>query len=212
MHLMEPFDLWDRYIDSRFKQEAPQGHPGDHPRLGYVSLPGRENFNPEAINWFEPLKAHMEPQTAAYAFAVERSWDSISQLQAMDAEGVDISINYPTRALTVLGTDSTEQIGERGLEPKFAAAIARAYNDWLFDFCSADPKRLLAAALIAPHDPSLRWTRPAGPSRSWDSRRSFLAPASSTSDPGIIRPTTPSGPSAKGWTCRSCFTEPDRTV
>jgi hypothetical protein len=84
MHLMEPFDLWDRYIDSRFKQDAPQGHPGDHPRLGYVSLPGKENFNPEAINWFGPLKAHMEPQTAAYAFAVERGWDSISQLQAMD--------------------------------------------------------------------------------------------------------------------------------
>jgi hypothetical protein len=65
MHLMEPFDLWDRYIDSRFKQEAPQGHPGDHFRLGYVSLPGRDNFNPEAINWFEPLKAHMAPRTAA---------------------------------------------------------------------------------------------------------------------------------------------------
>lgn len=95
MHLMEPFDLWDRYIASRFKQGAPQGHPGDHPRLGYVSLPGKENFNPEAINWFEPLKAHMEPQTSAYAFAVEHNWDSASQLQAMNREGVDVSINYP---------------------------------------------------------------------------------------------------------------------
>ena len=38
---------------------------------------------------------------------------------------------YPSRGLFVLGIDSVEQIGSDGLEPEFATAIARAYNDWL---------------------------------------------------------------------------------
>ncbi|HEX2173941.1 MAG TPA: amidohydrolase family protein, partial [Dehalococcoidia bacterium] len=41
------------------------------------------------------------------------------------------------------------------LEAPVAAAIARGYNDWLAEFCSADPSRLYGAALISLHDPKL---------------------------------------------------------
>jgi predicted TIM-barrel fold metal-dependent hydrolase len=34
----------------------------------------------------------------------------------------------------------------------FAAAMARAYNDWMYDFCKKDPSRLIAAAMISPFD------------------------------------------------------------
>jgi uncharacterized protein len=37
-------------------------------------------------------------------------------------------------------------------EPRFAAAIARAYNDWMFDFCRADATRLLGAGMISVFD------------------------------------------------------------
>jgi predicted TIM-barrel fold metal-dependent hydrolase len=70
----------------------------------------------------------------------------------MDREGVDLAVLFPTRGLFVLGLDSSEQIGADGLEPPFAAAIARAYNDWLHDFCKAAPDRLFGAAMVAPHD------------------------------------------------------------
>jgi predicted TIM-barrel fold metal-dependent hydrolase len=30
--------------------------------------------------------------------------------------------------------------------------VARAYNDWLHDFCEEDPSRLFGAGLLAPHD------------------------------------------------------------
>lgn len=69
----------------------------------------------------------------------------------MDREGVDLTVLFPTRGLFVLGLDSSEQIGADGLEPDFAAAIARAYNDWLNDFRQAAPDRLHAAAMVAPH-------------------------------------------------------------
>ncbi len=58
----------------------------------------------------------------------------------------------PSRGLFVLGLDSQQVVGVDGLEPDFAAAIARAYNDWLRDFCAHAPERMLGAGMVAPHD------------------------------------------------------------
>src|SRR6266446_10228752 len=38
------------------------------------------------------------------------------------------------------------------LAPDYAAALARAYNDWAADYCKTDPTRLKFAAQIAMHD------------------------------------------------------------
>ncbi|MGO9061093.1 MAG: amidohydrolase family protein [Candidatus Binataceae bacterium] len=152
MHLTEPADLWQRYIDPVFKEIAPIGLSGGT-RLDGVSLPGNRHFlRPPVGKWFKALKAHMEPNNAGYQFAIDRGWDGVSQLTAMDQEGIDVAILYPTRGLYVLGLDSQETIGAAGLDPVFAAAIARAYNDWLYNFCAPDRKRLVAAAMIAPHN------------------------------------------------------------
>src|SRR5207249_10227592 len=52
-------------------------------------------------------------------------------------EGLDAAVMFPSRGLNVLvGTDG----GARVSDSRFAAAIARAYNDWLYDFCQADRK------------------------------------------------------------------------
>jgi predicted TIM-barrel fold metal-dependent hydrolase len=37
------------------------------------------------------------------------------------------------------------------MDAEFAASIARAYNDWLYDFCQKDPKRLIGAGMISPY-------------------------------------------------------------
>jgi predicted TIM-barrel fold metal-dependent hydrolase len=91
-------------------------------------------------------------QEAAYGEAEARGWDAQAQLDAMDREGVDLTVLFPTRGLFTLGLDSTDQIGADGLEPEFATAIARAYNDWLHDYCQLAPDRLYGAAMVAPHD------------------------------------------------------------
>jgi predicted TIM-barrel fold metal-dependent hydrolase len=92
-------------------------------------------------------------QDKTYADAERRGWDATSQVNAMDAEGLDLAVLFPSRGLFVLGLDSPQVVGVDGLEPDFAAAIARAYNDWLKDFCDEHPKRLLGAGMVAPHDP-----------------------------------------------------------
>src|SRR5439155_17044882 len=65
---------------------------------------------------------------------------------AMDKEGLDVAVLFPPRGVCVLGID--------GLDPDFAAVIARSYNDWLHDFAGTAPERMYGVAMVAPHDVS----------------------------------------------------------
>jgi uncharacterized protein len=60
----------------------------------------------------------------------------------MAEEGIDLAILYPSRGLNVLSIPE--------LDREFAAALARAYNDWLYEFCQADPSKLVGAGMISP--------------------------------------------------------------
>src|SRR5207247_556351 len=64
-------------------------------------------------------------------------------LTAMDIEGVDVAVMYGTRGRQILMHDD--------LAPDYAAALARAYNNWAHDYCKSQPKRLKFAAQVAMH-------------------------------------------------------------
>jgi predicted TIM-barrel fold metal-dependent hydrolase len=138
LHVVEPPDLWERYIDAPFKNRAPRG-------IGVWVVEVEGKLMPGGV-------AHAGTATSASArrdrerFRTinERGWSPEAQLDAMDAEGIDVGVMYPTRGLFVQSID--------GMEPKLAAAIARAYNDWLYDFCATNPQRLVGAGMISPFD------------------------------------------------------------
>lgn len=70
--------------------------------------------------------------------------DPLARLKDMDAEGIDAAILFGTQiALTVNGLMSKE----------LSAVLCHACNDWLMEYCSADPKRLLGVGLIPCQDP-----------------------------------------------------------
>ena len=151
MHVMEPPDLWERYIAAEWRHAAPIGlselHRDMRVRVKDHSLTRMGRAKPnfaETVGWKPGSDEALAPSES-------RLWDPASQLAAMDEEGVDVAVLFPSRGLFVLGLDSTEHVGADGLEPGLAAAIARAYNDWMADYCSASP-RLLGAGLLAPHD------------------------------------------------------------
>jgi predicted TIM-barrel fold metal-dependent hydrolase len=64
------------------------------------------------------------------------------QLVDMDADGIDVQVIYPTMCLQIGAVKETA----------LAVDIARAYNDWLADFCAVDPRRLKGVALVALQD------------------------------------------------------------
>src|SRR6185437_8520597 len=137
-------DLWQRYIDPEFKERAPRRL--DERRWDIrtmvegevmAALPGGDS----------PAQTAAEEKALGdrYAEEIARDFDPQSQLRAMDKEGLDLAILFPTSAMYVTAFSS--------MDFRFAAASCRAYNDWLHDYIEAgDPKRMFGAAAVSPHD------------------------------------------------------------
>ena len=74
------------------------------------------------------------------------TWDQVrlggyipdEHMKDMDADGVDVSIVYPTVGLLLYSVMDSALLTE----------ISRTYNDWLAEFCAAFPKRLKGIAMI----------------------------------------------------------------
>ena len=143
MHIMEPPDLWPRYIDPEFRDRAPVGRTSENVRDLGVMWP---QPNPGARRTAGTLhRGHnYDRNQVTYRDHSERGWGPDVQLEAMGIEGIDVAVLYPSRGLSILTQPQ--------MDPRFAAAIARAYNDWLHDFCKPDPHRLLGAGMISVHD------------------------------------------------------------
>jgi predicted TIM-barrel fold metal-dependent hydrolase len=94
-----------------------------------------------------PAMTDTEEQALAerYAEEIARNFDPETQVRAMDKEGFDLPILFPTSAMYVTAITR--------MDPRFAAAACRAYNDWLHDYIeAADPHRMFGAAAVSPHD------------------------------------------------------------
>ena len=154
LHVMEPPDLWERYIDPAFKHAAPPGL-SEMRRAMRVKVKSRVMLRTGTVRPVRRARKESgwRPEhDDVYASAEARGWDAASQVEAMDREGLDLAVLFPSRGLFVLGLDSVEMMGTDGLEPDFAAAIARAYNDWMHDFTSYASDRMFGAGMVAPHD------------------------------------------------------------
>src|SRR5262249_37893301 len=141
LHVIEPRDLYERYLDPRLQARAPR--PLDS-RAAYVS-------NWVVDGWLFPRPiGRGRPDAEARANVILKEYaaagfDSASQVKAMDVEVIDFAVLF--RTLPVVCVDA--------FEPEFAIALCRAWNDWAADFVRPAPDRMRAAALLTLHDASL---------------------------------------------------------
>jgi predicted TIM-barrel fold metal-dependent hydrolase len=89
-----------------------------------------------------PRRAMSEEALAWYQESVAASRDVPSRLRRMDEEGIDASVVLPSQGLVVGAVN----------DAVLAAAIADAYNAWVWDYCGRAPGRLLPAAIIPRQD------------------------------------------------------------
>lgn len=133
MHLAEPWDLWQPYIDPEFRDqlEALTGVGQGYNPLTHGPAAAIRDIRKTRLTEFSP-----------YLSADRTHVDPGGQLRAMDREGIDAAVLFPTIALAPLAPNP----------PGAAIAVRRAYNDWLHDFCAYEPARLKMNAVIPTHD------------------------------------------------------------
>ena len=146
-HVVEPRELWEKYLDPEYRTLGKHALWREEGRFdSYLKVNGqvyRDNGNPNiprhaiwkpGMTWddvgdLDPDIRHPESDGAS---------DPEARLRDMDAMGIDQTFLYPTWFAE--GFHLVE-------DPDVSYALARAYNDWIADFCQAAPDRLYAAAM-----------------------------------------------------------------
>ncbi len=147
-HVQEPSDLWERYIDPAYAEFAPRcdATRTDNlfsvdglvmPRM-FVPAVGRSDYR-------RSLVGQWNARFAGQFSLGDAGFSPRSYLDELDREGIDRMVLFPSRGLYAAAVEH--------MDGGLSAAICRAYNDWLADFCAADPARLVPVALVALHDP-----------------------------------------------------------
>src|SRR5499425_2980103 len=159
MHIMEPPDLFDRYLDPKFKDRisVPVGADGRPKRgaAGLTIIDGlptsdvdlqqyRKRVRPAGSQTTQPLSGSRLFDTGRLDFAVERDYNAEAQVMGMAMEGVDIAILYPTSGLSLIARDN--------MDPQLSLAICQAYNNWIHEFCRHSPEQLKFVAMLPVHD------------------------------------------------------------
>jgi len=92
MHVIEPVDLWERYIDPEFAGRAPR-------RLDERRWDIRTIVEGEVMaampggDWPALTDAEEKALAELYAEEIARNFDPESQVRAMDKEGLDLAIH-----------------------------------------------------------------------------------------------------------------------
>ena len=135
-HIIEPPDLWTSRISSKWGDLVPhvklnsrnieRWYMGEHrlPAAGSVAQAGWKDYPPS----FPPTLAEADPA----------AWKAEDRLKRMDQYGIYTQVLYPN--LLGFQCESFMKMADRqlGLE------CVSAYNDFLIDFCSISPDRLIA--------------------------------------------------------------------
>ncbi len=147
-HVLEPPDLWEKYLEDRYKERAIKIVPG--PRgteqliadgqvllpmglagLGGVELPAAKLFEDPTLRYLDG--------------APPASMDTQARIQLLDDWGVDAGVVFPTIGI----------LWDKDDDPELAMAWARAYNRWQWDFASPCLDRLAPIAQIPLYDVDL---------------------------------------------------------
>lgn len=116
-HVIEPVHVFDRWVDDRLPMDLPATTP---------MVPCGD---------FELL-----------ADQFEHGFDAPSYLRAMNAQGIDAAVLYPSIGLFVPYLPH--------LETSESVAACRSYNDWIASYCRAHPGRLFGVGILPLVDPT----------------------------------------------------------
>ena len=138
-HVSEPEDLWTSRVSKKWGDYVPHVEPGpngfDRWFVGSdVSMP---TGMLASVGWPELFPSH--PPTLKEADP--GSYDPHARLERLDENGIQAQLIYPN----LVGFFAHQFMK---LDPALGLECTRAYNDFLTEFCSADPKRLIVLTTL----------------------------------------------------------------
>ena len=153
-HVLEPQEIWTEYVEPEFRSAVRAGMwKEDYPEGGWrVDLNGKVHSDKRgSIAFFGAILrpglkkdelASITMNSPGYPIA-EGAYDPAARLRHMDLMGIDQVMLLPTFCgMTYTCIE----------DPKAALGLARAYNNWIDDFCAPDRTRLFPAGIIPQHD------------------------------------------------------------
>ena len=102
-HILEPTDLWENYLEAKYKNHAIRMDK-DEAGVEYLvvedkPLPITRGIGPTAAGIGQPLKEIFEPGRFGYLDGPSGAYDAQARLKLMDKERIDISVLFPTLGL-----------------------------------------------------------------------------------------------------------------
>jgi predicted TIM-barrel fold metal-dependent hydrolase len=144
-HIIEPPELWERYVEPAWRERAPQvvRSARGETLIGLGDLAMDISGSARAVGFDAPERSDGWEEQSRHKMALRGGWDPRARLVDMDADGIDAAVLYPTTMLAVVP------------DPGLFAALCRAYNNWLADYCSADRARLVGVGVVPLQDVAL---------------------------------------------------------
>ncbi|HEV2545730.1 MAG TPA: amidohydrolase family protein [Stellaceae bacterium] len=139
-HVLEPFTLWNDYLDPAYRDRAPKLVKDQNGKerllLEEKILGSTAGFG--GIGGIGARQGVVSADAMEYKDGRKGGFDPHARIPDMDLDGIDAAFLYPSLGLFAGAVR----------DPGFAAAMCRAYNRWLADYCKPYPDRLFGVAML----------------------------------------------------------------
>jgi len=140
-HVMEPNDLYDRYLETKFMpdlEELKQETDGRASKFFFGIFHQLNTGRPLGVPHPDKPLVRTGRNPRRDKPDMRGGWDPHIRIKDMDREGIDIAVLFATVVSSFCALESVD----------FEVAMIRAYHRWLADYCSAYPNRLKGVAVV----------------------------------------------------------------
>jgi len=144
-HVCEPADLWETRLPATMRARGPRVRWSDADGCQQVlvedgiaiprGLPGLCNAGTGNVNFGDTMR---------YEDGHRAGFDPRERLAVLDAEGIDVAVLYCGLGQCLGGIR----------DPQLAVACHRVWNDWIAEWVSIAPDRLVGSAVLPAQDPA----------------------------------------------------------
>ncbi len=140
-HILEPLELWQQYMDPKYRDRAPRAVKDNH-GIERLVIDGKALGSERGLANLGAVGARdgtvVVDNTSEYRDGRKGGFDPHARIPDMDLDGIDAAYLYPSIGLFAGSIDDIN----------VSANVCRAYNRWLADYCKPYPDRLFGIAMI----------------------------------------------------------------